>query len=69
MFDTGSPIPWLSGIVVLVLILLAFRGVFSPETRERRRRDRSHGPVISRKRGPTVKLAANVDKSKGDRKR
>jgi hypothetical protein len=45
------------------------RGHFTAEARGRRRRDKSHRPVISRKQGPTVRLAVDVDKPKRDRKR
>jgi len=51
------------------VLLFLLRGHFSAETRERRRRGKSHRPVISRKQGPTVKLAVNAGKPKGDRKR
>jgi hypothetical protein len=69
MLDIRNPGFWLIGIVVLAVALLVARGHFSAEARARRRRERSHRPVISRKRGPTVKLAVKAGKPKGDRKR
>jgi MYXO-CTERM domain-containing protein len=69
MFDPGNPIPWLMGLLVLAAVFVLLRRHFSVEARERRRRDRSHAPVISRKRGPTVKLAVDVGKPKRKRKR
>ena len=57
------------GILALSVILVLVRGYFSAEARERRRRDRSHGPVSSRKRGPTVRLAVDVDRPKRKGKR
>jgi len=69
MFDTGNPVLWLIGIIVLAAVFFLARGLFSAEERERRRRERSRGPVISRKKGPTVRLAVDVDKPERDRKR
>jgi len=67
MLDIKNPIFWLIGLPALGLALFLVRNRFSAETRERRRRDKSHRPVISRKPGPTVKLAVNVEKQKRDR--
>ena len=67
MFDVGDPLLLLGCVVALGILLFLLRGRFSAERRERRRREKSHRPVVSRKRGPTVKLAADVEKSKRDR--
>jgi hypothetical protein len=67
MFDVGDPLLLLGCVVALGILLFLLRGRFSAESRERRRREKSHRPVVSRKRGPTVKLAADVDKPKRDR--
>ncbi len=69
MLDIRNPIVWLIGIIAFCLVFLSLRGRFSAEARERRRRERSHRQVISRKQGPTVKLAVKVDKPKGGRQR
>jgi hypothetical protein len=69
MFDIGNPILWIIGVPALGVLLFLLRGHFSAETRERRQRGKSHRPVISRKQGPTVKLAVNAGKPKRDRKR
>jgi hypothetical protein len=69
MFDIKNPVLWMVGIIVIAAIFLFVRRQFNSGVRERRRRDRSHAPVISRKRGPTVRLAVDVDESKRDRKR
>ena len=69
MFNAGNPALWLIGMLVLAGLFVLVRGQFSAEARERRRRDRSHGPVISRKRGPTVKLAVDVHEPRRNRKR
>jgi hypothetical protein len=69
MLDARSPVVWLIGILALAVAFFLLRGHFTAETRGRRRREKSHRPVISRKQGPTVKLAVNAGKPKGDRKR
>ena len=61
MLGIGHPMVWLIGIVAVAGTLLA-RGYFNAEARARRRRERSNRPLISRKRGPTVRLAVKVDK-------
>ena len=68
MLAIGNPVLWFMGVAALAAVLFWLRGRFSAEARERRRRDRSHRPVVSRKQGPTVKLAVNADEPKGDRK-
>ncbi len=64
---------FLIGLVVMAAVagtlLLLFRGlasVFSREARDRRRRARSHGRVVSRVHGPWVKLAVKTEKRKDD---
>jgi hypothetical protein len=69
MLNTGNPVVWMLGIAALGVALFSLRGHFTAEARERRRRERSHRPAISRKKGPTVRLAVNVDKPKSDRER
>jgi hypothetical protein len=69
MLDARNPVVWLIGIMVFAVVFLLLRGHFTVEARERRRREKSHRPVVSRKQGPTVRLAVDVDKSKRDRKR
>jgi hypothetical protein len=60
MLDIRNPLFWLTSVVVLVAGSSLLRSHFSPEARERRRREKSHRHVISRKQGPTVKLAVGV---------
>jgi len=67
MFDIGNPLLLPGCVIALGILLYLLRRRFSAEKRERRRREKSHRPVISRKRGPSVKLAVDVDKSKRDR--
>ena len=68
MLDIRHPMVWLIGMIALAAFGLLARGYFNPEARARRRRDKSNRPLISRKRGPTVRLAVNTDKLKRERK-
>jgi hypothetical protein len=68
MLDIRNPMVWLLGASTIAALGLLARGHFSPEARARRRREKSNRPLISRKRGPTVRLAAKVNKPKRDRK-
>jgi hypothetical protein len=69
MLDPRNPVVWLIGIIALAIVLFLVRGHFNTEARARRRREKSNRPVVSRKQGPTVRLAVDVDKPKRDRKR
>jgi len=69
MLDARNPGVWLIGVVALAVAFILLRGLFAAEARERRRREKSHKPVVSRKQGPTVRLAVDVEKTKGDRNR
>jgi hypothetical protein len=69
MLDARNPVVWLISVIVLTFAFLLMRGHFTAEARERRRREKSHRRVVSRKQGPTVRLAVDVDKPKRDRKR
>ena len=59
---------WLIGIAALAGLWILARAYFSPDARAGRRREKSHRRVVSRKHGPTVRLAVDVDKPKRDRK-
>ncbi|MGO8931696.1 MAG: hypothetical protein ACLQU3_32985 [Limisphaerales bacterium] len=69
MLDARNPMVWLIGLLAFAVAFFLLRGYFSTEARARRRRERSHRPVVSRKQGPTVRLAVDVDKPRRDRKR
>ena len=69
MLDARNPVVWLIAIMAIAIVLFLVRGYLSTEARERRRREKSHRPVISRKQGPTVRLAVDVGKPKRDHKR
>jgi hypothetical protein len=65
MLGIRSPVQWVIGVIALAVVLFLLRGRFSAEARARRRREKSHRPVVSRKQHPTVKLAVNAGKPKG----
>ncbi len=67
MFEFDKPLVWMVGAVVLVGAIVALRRHFGAEARARRRRERSHGRVISRRHGPAVKLAVETEKPKKNR--
>jgi hypothetical protein len=69
MLGIGNSILWPIGVLALGVVLFLVRGRFTAEARARRRREKSYKPVVSRKQGPTVRLAVDVDKPKRDRKR
>ena len=64
MFGIADALLSLLALVVLAFAVFGLRHYFSANAREARRRARSHGPVVSRKRGPSVRLAVEVDKPK-----
>lgn len=69
LLAAGNPVvEWFVGIVACAGAFFLLRGHFTAAARERRRREKSHGRVVSRKHGPTVRLAVDVDKPKSDRK-
>jgi hypothetical protein len=67
MFARENLAFWSAGLLVVAVTVFALRRYFSSEARERRRRERSHGKVVSRGRGPRVKLAVKTKKPKSDR--
>jgi len=62
MFGIKNPELWFIGVVVVAVAALLARDLVSGEARARRRREKSHRPLISRKPGPSVTLAVDVDK-------
>ena len=48
-------------VSVLAALSLLLRSYFSPEARERRRRDRNHGRIVSKARRPMVVLAVTTE--------
>ncbi len=68
MFAKANLVYWAAGLFGAVVAAMALKHYFSPEARERRRRARSHGKVVSRRQGTWVKLAVKTKKSKARRK-
>ncbi len=67
---TGDNLAWIFlGGLGLILGWIMLRRHFSGEAKERRRRARSHGPVVSRKQGVSVRLAVKEGRSRRKRKR
>jgi hypothetical protein len=64
MTNIGKVIVGLFGLVVLAVVLPRLLRYFSPKARERRRRERSHRKVVSRRQGLWVKLAVLTGKPK-----
>lgn len=65
MFERFNPAILVPGALVAVTaIFFMVRHYFSPEARLRRRRYKNYGHTISKAKGPSVKLAANVEQAK-----
>jgi hypothetical protein len=59
----------IASLIIVVVIPFIFRTVMSPQARERRRRSRSYGRVVSRKRrSATVRLNAKAPSDKNRNK-
>jgi hypothetical protein len=69
MFAIANSILWLITAIGLTAVFWLLRGFCSAEARERRRRARSHRPVISTANRPMVRLAVDAERSKSERKR
>jgi hypothetical protein len=67
VIDFEHTIFWIAGLVMLGLVILALIHHFGGDARTARRRARSHGPVVSRKRGPSIRLAVK-SKRRRDRR-
>ena len=68
MLDIRNPLFWLLVVVLVVAVRSLVRSNFSAEAREQLRREKSHQPVVSRKHGPTIRLAVDVGKPRHIRK-
>ena len=65
MFDLANPIVWLIALVLFAAVVVLLRGYFKSEDRERRRRQRSHGRVVSKAARPMVSLAVKTKPDNG----
>ncbi len=68
MRDIRNPVRWLISMVAVAIAVFLVLRQFSAKARKRRRREKSHRQVISRKHGPSVRLAADVGNPKRGRK-
>lgn len=66
--EFGGPVLWIIGLPAIGLVFLLWHANRNYEHRERRRRLKSHRPVVSSKPGPGVKFAVNVGGRKRRRK-
>ncbi len=62
MITKGTLLLWLTMGLAIYGLWHAWKRFFSLEARERRRRRRNYSRAVSRRHGPTVKLAVKVDK-------
>ena len=62
MFVVENTHFWLLVLAASCLVMLFLPGRYSPEMRERRKRHRNYGRVISRAKGPVVTLSVDTPK-------
>ncbi len=55
---------WVAGLVAAGTALWWLRRLFSAQARDERRRRKSYRPVVSKRVGPSVKLAVKTGKPK-----
>ena len=67
MFNPGNPLNWVCGLALMAAAFVLLQRYFSVEARQRRRREKSRGKVVSQRPGPWVKLAVKTRKRKQDR--
>ncbi len=53
---------WLLVLAASCLVMLFLPGRFAPDRRERRKREKNYGRVISKTRGPAVTLSVDTTK-------
>ena len=61
MSEIANPVVWLVALVGIGIGYFLFRTFFNREARERRRRQRNHGRVVSKVARPMVKLAVDSE--------
>jgi hypothetical protein len=64
MFGALSLSLWLLGFVAFAAVTWLLRSQFNAEARLRRRRRRNYGHVVSKAKGPTIKLAVDTEEPK-----
>jgi hypothetical protein len=69
MLGTIQSFFWPIGILLVGGVCFGLFRYFNPAAMDARRRARNHGPVITRRSGPTIRLAVDVDEPPKGRKR
>ena len=67
MSITETLVLWVLNLLAAAGLVFWLRRYFSPAAREQRRRDRSHGRIVSKAKAPMVKLAVQMEKPKRER--
>ena len=67
MSNTETLVLWLLNLLAAVGVVVWLWHYLSPAARAQRRRDRSHGRVVSTAKHPMVKLAVHTEKPKRER--
>ena len=65
MLDLTDPIVWLIALMLFTAAFVLLRAWFGPEVREKRRRRRNHGRVVSKAVRPMVSLAVKTKSERG----
>ena len=65
MLDLENPIVWLIALMLFATAFVLLRTGFGPEAREKRRRRRNHGRVVSKAVRPMVSLAVKTKSERG----
>ncbi len=64
MSELSNPLVWVVALAICAVAFLLFRSFLLPEARERRRRQRNHGRVVSKVARPMVSLAVKTKPEK-----
>lgn len=63
--ELTNPVVWIVTLILFVAAFVLLRAWFGPETREKRRRRRNHGRVVSKAVRPMVSLAVKTKSERG----
>jgi uncharacterized membrane protein YecN with MAPEG domain len=63
MLSASYPLVWAVGLVGVIVLAVVVAHYFSPAAKDRRKRRRNYGRVISRTRRPVVMLNVNTKKA------
>ena len=65
MLDLANPIVWIVTLILFAVAIVLLRAWFGPVVREKRRRRRNHGRVVSKAVRPMVSLAVKTKSERG----